>query len=94
MTRHILAIVLLLLASAARAVEPPVHRFAQPSYGRKYSGGLVGGGAALWGGDPYLEEGTWGVDYQGLVPFHRVWLGWAHGKNRMHEGKSSPDRVR
>jgi hypothetical protein len=87
MTRHTLAIALLLLATAASAAEPPVHRFAQPSYGRKYSGGLVGGGAAFRGGDPYVEEGTWGVDYQGLIPFRRVWLGWSHGKYQAGGGK-------
>lgn len=76
-----------------RAGKPTcVHRFAIPSNTLKYSGGIVGGGAAFGGEDPYVEEGTWGWDYAGLIPIKRVWLGWSHKHYEAGGGKYDTDR--
>jgi hypothetical protein len=96
MTRYVLpAALLLFICSCASADCPPsVHCLARTSYGHKYSGGLVGGGAALRGGDPYVHEGTWGVDYLGIIPIKRVWLGWSHGRYQAGGGKYDTERMR
>ena len=58
---------------------PP--RIALPSDTGQYRGYHVGGGA----GNPRkaeprrADEGTWGWDYQGLLP-RRIILGWWHGR--------------
>lgn len=77
-----------------RAGKPTcVHRFAIPSDTGKYSGGLVGGGAALlnYHSGPYLDEGTWGWDYLGVIPVKRVWLGWSHKHPEAGGGKYDTD---
>jgi hypothetical protein len=52
---------------------------ARPSYGPYFYGWWVGGGTAVGGDMPCLNEGTWGWDYEGVVP-KRVWLLWSHGR--------------
>lgn len=57
---------------------PP--RFAQPSDTGRSIGYHVGGGALPHYGEPRLShEGTWGWDYQGLLP-RRVIHNWWHGR--------------
>jgi hypothetical protein len=68
-----------------------IRHFAIPSNTYKYSGGIVGGGAPLWGDLPYCDEGTWGWDYTGVIPKH-VWLGWSHKKYQAGGGKYDTDR--
>lgn len=76
----------------ARAGHPKcVHRFALPSNTPRYSGGLIGGGAAVGGGDPYLAEGTWGWDYTGFIT-KRVFLNWSHKHAEAGGGKYDTDR--
>ena len=85
----ILAILLLLMASLcqagdcdphARAGQPTrVACYAQPSESRHYIPYRVGGGAVVCGQPPFSHEGTWGWDYQGLLP-RRIRLGWWHGR--------------
>ena len=75
-----------------RAGQPTcVHRFAIPSKMPRYGGGMVGGGAVLLGGEPCVDEGTWGWDYAGLLP-KRVWLGWSHKHYQAGGGKYDTDR--
>jgi hypothetical protein len=59
--------------------------WAKPSDNGHYSGGYVGGGAAI-GGDKMrsVDEGTFGWDYSGVVPLRRIWLNFTHG--RRHQG--------
>ncbi len=54
-------------------------KFAKPSLSKHYSFGYVGG-AASFGGEPrFFDEGTWGVDYSGILLSKRIWLRWLHG---------------
>ncbi|MBC8351616.1 MAG: hypothetical protein H8E66_06485 [Planctomycetes bacterium] len=54
-------------------------RFAKPSLNQHYSYGYVGGGAAFRGEPRFADEGTWGVDYSGILFKKQVWLQWLHG---------------
>jgi hypothetical protein len=72
--------------------------WARFTYGRRYCGYFVGGGAALYGKRPSLlrgeprfsHEGTWGVDYNPW--YSRVRLQWFHGRRRQDgEGTYEPD---
>jgi hypothetical protein len=57
-----------------------ISRLAAPSNTRNNFGYYVGGGAAWRHGEPrYLNEGTWGWDYNGILFPKRVALGWSHG---------------
>jgi hypothetical protein len=67
-------------------------RFAKPSLNEHYSFGYVGGGAAFWGEPRSAEEGTWGVDYSGILFRKRIWLQWLHGHREPRgEGSYEPD---
>lgn len=70
--------------------------YARPGYGSKYLVYYVGGGAkSPWGSCRTCEEGTFGVDYQPIVPgFHSaVALGWLHGQSRQGgTGQYEPNR--
>lgn len=55
-------------------------RHALASNNKHYGGYWVGGGAPCKGDDPFVEEGTFGWDYLGLVFTKRVALGWFHGR--------------
>jgi hypothetical protein len=57
-----------------------VRRWAIPStLANQYSGGYVGGGVPCLGESRYVDEGTWAIDYDGLLHKH-VWLRWTHGR--------------
>jgi hypothetical protein len=68
--------------------------WARFTYGRRYCGYFVGGGAALYGKSAsllrgelrYPYEGTWGVDYNPW--FTRVRLQWFHSRRRQ-DGEGS-----
>ena len=48
---------------------------------RNYAAGYVGGGAVVDGDGPdQFEDGTWGLDYIGIVVRKRVFLNWWHGR--------------
>lgn len=77
-----------------------IARWARFTYGPKYCGYFVGGGAALYGqpptklrGEPrYPFEGTWGMDYQPW--YSRVRLQWFHGKRIQDgDGQYEPDEL-
>jgi hypothetical protein len=72
-----------------------VRRRAIPSTTRHYGGYWVGGGAPIFGGDPYLDEGTFGWDYFGLTFPKRVALHWTHGRHQGGAGayKTNGPRV-
>ena len=81
-----------------RAGRPDqVAPWAQHTYGPKYCGYYVGGGAAIYGkpgvlhGEPrYAHEGTWGMDYNPW--YSRVRLQWFHGaRYQQGEGQYEPD---
>lgn len=106
MTRFVLIVAIAFAASAVDAAEGAecpvdrhacagqpqcVHRFAIPSKTPRYCGGLIGGGAALGGGDPYVHEGTWGWDYTGFLT-KRVFLNWSHHHHEAGGGKYDTDR--
>jgi hypothetical protein len=66
----------------ARAGHPTrVAWYAKPSNNSHYIPYRVGGGAMVKGNAPLPDEGTWGWDYQGLLP-RRIQLGWWHGRHR------------
>ncbi len=63
------------------------HRWAKCSVTNKYSVGVVGGGAAFWRGRPRTtQEGTWGMDYDGLFGHVNNWLGYTRCRNQGGEG--------
>lgn len=68
----------------ARAGCPQhVARYARVGYNNRYVAYYVGGGAKTLRGEPrQTHEGTFGVDYQPIVPGFRsgVVLGWWHGR--------------
>lgn len=76
-----------------RAGHPETQgRFAKPSLNQHYSFGYVGG-AAFRGEPRFAEEGTWGVDYSGILLKKRTWLGWLHGRGEQrHDGSYHTDR--
>jgi hypothetical protein len=56
-----------------------VRRFAIPSNTRHYGGYMVGGGLPVKGEGPFLDEGTFGWDYPGILFNKRIALNWSHG---------------
>ena len=54
-------------------------RLAKPSLNKHYSFGYVGGGTAFHGEPRFSDEGTWGVDYSGILFKKQTWLSWLHG---------------
>lgn len=76
-----------------RAGHPETQgRLAKPSLNRHYSFGYVGGGAAFRGEPRFSEEGTWGVDYSGILFKKKIWLGWLHGRGEQrHDGSYHTD---
>lgn len=68
-----------------------VSRWAQPSLSRRDSAWYVGGGAAFGGRGPCPGEGVWGLDYQGVLPGRRIWLGWTGGRKQGGEGVYQTD---
>jgi hypothetical protein len=72
-----------------RAGHPETQgRFAKPSLNQHYSFGYVGGGAAFRGEPRSADEGTWGVDYSGILFKRKIWLHWLHG-HREPRGEGS-----
>ncbi len=58
-----------------------VKHLAAPSNTRFYGWYYVGGGDALWRGEPRLaNEGTFGWDYSGILFPKQVALAWSHGR--------------
>ena len=48
---------------------------------RNYAAGYVGGGAVIDGDGPdQFADGTWGLDYVGIVVPKKVFLNWWHGR--------------
>ena len=82
----------------------PLHRaghpetqgtFAKPSLNRHYSFGYVGGGGAFRGEPRFADEGTWGVDYSGILFKKQIWLPWLHGhREPRHDGSYQTDGPR
>lgn len=72
-----------------------IRRHALPSNTRHYGGYWVGGGAPILGGNPTIDEGTFGWDYFGiaLVP-KRVALNWTHGRHQGGAGAYKTDGPR
>lgn len=56
-----------------------VHLLSIPSRTHFYGGYYVGGGAPVLGEGPYVDEGTWGWDYAGILFDKRIALNWTHG---------------
>ncbi|MBS0202258.1 MAG: hypothetical protein JSS49_05105 [Planctomycetes bacterium] len=74
-----------------------IARYARVGYNGRYVAYYVGGGAKSWRGEPrYAHEGTFGVDYQPIVPGFRngVVLGWWHGRRQQGgPGQYEPNRL-
>lgn len=67
-------------------------RFAKPSLSQHYSFGYIGGGAAFRGEPRSPDEGTWGVDYSGILIKKHIWLPWLHGRREpRHDGSYQTD---
>lgn len=79
-----------------RAGEPHcISRWAQCATNEKYSAWYVGGGNS-WLLPRYArgrraEEGTWGLDYDGLFRPRRVWLDWSCGREQGGLGSYATD---
>jgi hypothetical protein len=63
-----------------------IRHHAIPSVTSHYSVGYVGGGAPIGGGPRCPDEGTFGLDYSGILSSTRVWLNWWHGRHRQGGG--------
>lgn len=63
-------------AGCAMQVRP----HAIPSNTRHYGGYWVGGGLPVTGDGPFLDEGTFGWDYFGILFNKRIALNWSHGR--------------
>lgn len=57
-----------------------IRKHAIPSNTRHYCGYYVGGGAAWHGEGRFIDEGTFGWDYMGIIVRKRVALDWYHGR--------------
>ncbi|QDT04062.1 hypothetical protein K227x_24480 [Rubripirellula lacrimiformis] len=69
-----------------------VHRFAKPSVTDRYSAWFVGGGAAFFRGRPREStEGTWGLDYSGLLGKANIWSRYTRGRSQGGEGAYRTD---
>jgi hypothetical protein len=68
-----------------------IARWAKPSANCHYAGGYVGGGSALRGRGRKAEEGTWGLDYRGILSPRRVFLPWTCGREQGGEGAYKTD---
>jgi hypothetical protein len=69
------------LPNHQRAGKPQcVSPFAKSSPTRDYEVGYVGGGSAFAGDRRCRSEGTFGMDYSGVLFERRVWLKWNHGR--------------
>ena len=67
-------------------------KYARPSLNRHYSFGYVGGGGAFRGEPRYVNEGTWGSDYSGILLKKNIWLPWLHGhREPRHDGSYHTD---
>lgn len=66
-------------------------RWARCSVSSKYAGAHVGGGAAIGGRGRHLEEGTWGIDYRGLLPPRAVVSCWTCGREQSGAGAYQTD---
>jgi hypothetical protein len=64
---------------------------AVPSDTGRYCGYAVGGGAVCLGEGFYLDEGTWGWDYHGIVLHKRIALDWWHGRYQGGAGQYQTD---
>ncbi len=64
-----------------------VARWAKCGVNEKYSAWFTGGGAAFFRGRPrHSDEGTWGLDYNGLFGHANVWLNYTRHRNQGGEG--------
>ena len=67
-------------------------KLAKPSLNKHYTFGYVGGGTAFHGEPRFSDEGTWGVDYSGVLLKKRTWLQWLHGsREQRHDGSYHTD---
>ena len=60
--------------------------WARPSLNKHYISYYVGGGAVIGGEHRGHDEGTWGLDYGGVLFPKRVWLQWWHGRKEQDGG--------
>jgi len=78
-----------------RAGRPEVVAwYAIPSVNRHYSAGYVGGGAVLRGEPRCPDEGTWGLDYSGILFPKQIWLRWWRGRHDQDGGSYTTDGPR
>ena len=69
--------------AATRAGHPGrIAWYASYSVTPAYAGDYVGGDTAWFGGcgGRSTDDGTWGVDFVGMILPRRVWLNWSHGR--------------
>jgi hypothetical protein len=81
------------ISDCQRAGDPhSVHRLAKCATDSHYSASYVGGGAAFcWGRCRKATEGTWGLDYSGLLGHANVWLKYTRGRKQGGEGAYATD---
>ena len=84
-----------LAGSAAVHADDPCDRssyqgkvawYALPTFTRAYTGYYVGGSRAFGGSGRCPEDGTWGIDYRGLLLPSRVNLWWNYGERHERSG--------
>ena len=64
----------------AAPFPPAIRPHAVPSNTRNYVGYYQGGGSVFRAEPRYLNEGTWGWDYAGIVRPKHIFLNWSHGR--------------
>jgi len=70
-----------------------VYKWAKPSITDKYSAWYSGGGAVFKGRGRTAEEGTWGLDYNGLFGHAKTWMNYTGGKYQGGEGAYDGEHV-
>jgi len=70
-----------------------IYLWAAPSITDKYSAWYAGGGAAFKGRGRTAEEGTWGLDYDGVFGHARTWMKYTRGKFQGGEGAYEGEHV-
>lgn len=70
-----------------------VYRLATPSITPKYRAWYTGGGAAFGGRGRTSQEGTWGLDYNGLFGHARTWMNYTCGNYQGGEGAYDGEHV-
>ncbi len=82
------------MSDCVRSGHPrSLYSWATPSINADYSAWYVGGGAAFFGRGRCSDEGTWGLDYDGIHGHIKNFLNYTGGRRQGGEGAYETDHV-